>query len=54
MNEIINVFEGQEIVINKSGMWDATAMCKKYNKRVNNFFRTQQTKDYLLFFKKKI
>ncbi|GGA02438.1 KilA-N domain-containing protein [Okeania sp. KiyG1] len=53
MSEIINLFEGEKIVINKSGMWDATAMCKKYNKRVNNFFRTQQTKDYFSALKRK-
>ncbi len=53
MNQIIKVFEGQEIAITKYGMWDATAMCKKYNKRVNNFLRTQQTKDYLSALKRK-
>ncbi|NET44761.1 KilA-N domain-containing protein [Okeania sp. SIO2B3] len=53
MSEIINLFEGEKIVINKYGMWDATAMWKKYNKRVNIFFRTQQTKDYLSALKRK-
>ncbi|GFZ93559.1 KilA-N domain-containing protein [Okeania sp. KiyG1] len=47
MAEIIKVFEGQEITIAEDGMWNASAMCKKYNKLVADFFRLKQTKAYI-------
>lgn len=33
--------------------WDATRMCQAYNKRVNNFFRTDATQKYLRALSKK-
>jgi hypothetical protein len=53
MGQIIEVFEEQEITISDDGMWDATSMCKKFDKRINNFLRMQQTKEYLEELKKK-
>lgn len=53
MAEIIKIFEGQEITISEDGMWNATQMCKKFNKKVNDFFRLQQTDRFLESLKKK-
>ncbi|MDJ0554336.1 MAG: KilA-N domain-containing protein [Microcoleaceae cyanobacterium MO_207.B10] len=52
MAEIIQIFEGQEIAISSDGMWNATQMCKKFNRKVNDFFRLQQTNRYLKSLKK--
>lgn len=40
-------FEGQPIEIRGDGYWDATLMCQKYGKNVNDFFRLKSTKAYL-------
>lgn len=40
-------FEGEPIEIRGDGYWDATLMCQKYGKNVNDFFRLKSTKAYL-------
>ena len=49
MNDaIVEVFEGQKITIRPSdGYWNATEMCQRYRKRMNNFLRNNKTQNYL-------
>lgn len=41
-------FNSQEITVRESdGYWNATEMTKIFGKRINNFLRNEQTKEYL-------
>jgi polyhydroxyalkanoate synthesis regulator phasin len=47
-NGIVEIFEGQQITIRPSdGYWNATEMCKRYGRKVNDFARLKGSKDYL-------
>jgi polyhydroxyalkanoate synthesis regulator phasin len=47
-NAIVEIFEGQQITIRPSdGYWNATEMCKRYGRKVNDFARLKGSKDYL-------
>ncbi len=49
MNEaIVEIFEGQEIAIRRSdGYWNATQMCQRYGRKLNDFLRLKSSKAYL-------
>lgn len=48
---ILANFDGFDFPIRESdGYWNLTAMCQKYEKRVNDFLRLDSTKDFLKTF----
>jgi len=47
-NAIVEIFEGQQITIRPSdGYWNATEMCKRYDRKFNDFSRTKGAIDYV-------
>ena len=49
MNDaIVEIFEGQQITIRPSdGYWNATEMCKRYGRKLNDFARLSSSKAYI-------
>lgn len=51
---ILAKFDGFDFPIRESdGYWNLTAMCARYNRRIDNFMRLQGTKDFLVSWQKR-